>query len=328
MTITISLPADENGYLDRSCPRQECGAFFKVMDDDWDGHVSDDAAFCPKCGAKDDPDEFHTPAQWAYIEQRARAHVEKQLDQALARAARQTRPQRISSGFFDITMDVSYRRRPMAFSLPPVAHNVLRQDLQCEKCGCRWSVIGTGYFCPACKHNSVLRDFDSTVATALNVVDRIEDIKEAVAKSSDADAAADVAQQLVENQVENLFSAFQRLSEALFCELPNATSFRFDPNLFQRLDDASDLWHRATGRSYNTYLTEAEFDELKAMMQRRHKLTHKQGIVDQRYVDQSGDHSYAVGQRLVIKETQVKSLAATIKRVAGGLRQTAKAVTK
>ena len=328
MTISISLPVDEKGYLDRRCPHQECGVFFKVMDDDWEDHVTDEAAYCPRCGAEDDPDEFHTPEQWAYMEQRARDYVSQQLDHALARAARRTRPRRISSGFFDITMDVSYRPTPTVFSLPPVAHEVLRRDLQCEKCECRWSVVGTGYFCPACKHNSVLRDFDSTVATAINVVDRIEDIKEAVAKGSDADAAADVGQQLVEDQIENLFSAFQRLSEALFCELPNAASFRFDLNLFQRLDDASNLWHDATGRSYSTHLSGQELDELRAMMQRRHKLTHKQGMVDQRYLDQSGDPSYSVGQRLVIKEHQVRSLAAIIKKLSGGLRGTVEATNK
>lgn len=327
ITINISLPVDEKGYLDRRCPHQECGVFFKVMDDDWDDHVSDEAAFCPKCGAKDEPDGFHTPSQAAYIERRARDYVSQQLDQALGRAARRTRPRRISSGLFDITMDVSYRPTPTIFSLSPVAHEVLRQDIQCEKCGCRWSVVGTGYFCPACKHNSVLRDFDSTVATAINVVDRIEDIREAVAKGSDSDAAADVAQQLVEDQVENLFSAFQRLSEALFCEIPNAASFRFDHNLFQRLDDASDLWHDATGRSYSAHLSGTELDEVRAMMQRRHKLTHKQGMVDQRYVDQSGDTSYAVGQRLVINEAQVRSLAAIIQKLAGGLRETVEIAT-
>ena len=327
MEVTISMPLDDKGYFDRRCPHQECEVLFKVMFDDWEDLVSDDAEYCPKCGAKDDPDEFYTPEQWEYIEQSAEAHVGDQLGQALTRAAGQTRPQRISSGFFDITMDVSYHPSPMVLSLPPVARSVLRQDLQCEKCGCRWSVIGTGYFCPACKHNSVLYDFDSTMATAIDVVDGIEAIKKAVAKSSGDDAAADVARQLVKDQVENLFSAFQRLSEALFCELPNATSFRFNLNLFQRLDDASDLWHCATGQRYSTYLSETELDEMKVMMQRRHKLAHTQGIVDQRYADQSGDHSYAVGQRLVIRETQVRSLAAIIKKLAKGLRETVEAST-
>ena len=35
---------------------------------------------------------------------------------------------------------------------------------------------------------------------------------------------------------------------------------------------------------------------MRAKMQRRHKLSHNQGMVDQSYVDQSGDDSYAVGQ--------------------------------
>ena len=298
------------------------------MDDDWDDHTSEGAAYCPKCGAKDDRDEFLTPEQGAYIEQYAREYVSNHLNQVLTRAAGRTMPRTISSGLFDITMSVSHRARPMVFPLPPIAHDVLRQDIQCDRCGCRWSIIGTGYFCPACKHNSVLRDFDSTVATALNVVDRIADIKEAVAKKSDVDVAESVAQVLVEDQIENFFSAFQRLSEALFDELPNATSFRFDLNIFQRLDDASDLWRRATGRSYSTYLSENELDEMRTMMQRRHKLSHNQGIVDQRYVDQSGDDSYAVGQRLVIKEPHVRSLATIVKKLAEGLRETVSAANK
>ena len=60
MTISISLPVDEKGYLDRRCPHQECGVFFKALSADWEDHISDDAACCTKCGAKDDPDEFHT----------------------------------------------------------------------------------------------------------------------------------------------------------------------------------------------------------------------------------------------------------------------------
>ena len=322
MIMTIWLPVDEKGYLDRRCPHQECGVFFKVMDDDWKNHVPDETAYCPKCGTKAEPEGFNTPAQNAYIEQRAREYVSKKLNQAFTRATRRTRPLSISSGFFDITMNLSFQPTPPTFSLPPDTHEVLRQDLQCEECGCRWSVVGTGYFCPACKHNSVLRDFGSAVTTAIKVVDSIRDLEEAVAKSSDADTAADVVQQVVENQVENLFAAFQRLSEALFRKLPNAKSFHFDLNLFQRLDDASSLWHQATGQGYDTYLSKAEFDELRAMMQRRHKLTHNQGMVDQRYLDHSGDHSYAVGQRLVITETQVRSLATIIEILTEGLRQT------
>jgi len=43
-------------------------------------------------------------------------------------------------------------------------------------------------------------------------------------------------------------------------------------------------------------------------------------MVDQRYVDKSGDRSYAVGQRLVISVQQVQRLAAIITKLVGGLR--------
>ena len=324
--ITIDMPLDEKGYFDRKCPHEQCGALFKVMFDDWGDKVSDGEAYCPKCGTRADPDEFYTAEQNAYIEQSAEEYLSDQLDQAFSQAARRTKPRRISSGLFDITMGVSYKASPITISLPPIAHDVLRQDIRCEPCGCRWSVVGTGYFCPACRHNSVLRDFDSTVDTILNVLDRLEDIKAAVAKKSDIDVAVNVEQLLVEDQVENLVSAFQRLSEALFCELPNATSFPFDPNLFQRIDDASDLWCRATGRSYSAHLSAGELEEMKAMVQRRHKLSHNQGMVDQRYVDKSGDLSYEVGQRLVIRAAHVRSLAKSTVKLANGLRETVTAV--
>jgi len=43
-------------------------------------------------------------------------------------------------------------------------------------------------------------------------------------------------------------------------------------------------------------------------------LGHKQGIVDQPYIDRSGDTNYAVGQRLVIREQDVLELVDVVNR--------------
>jgi hypothetical protein len=45
---------------------------------------------------------------------------------------------------------------------------------------------------------------------------------------------------------------------------------------------------------------------LETMIQRRHKLGHCQGIVDQRYIEKSGDTSYGIGQRLLISRELVE----------------------
>lgn len=46
---TVSLPLDEEGYLDRECPSQECQFLFKIHAEDWKGICRDEEVFCPLC---------------------------------------------------------------------------------------------------------------------------------------------------------------------------------------------------------------------------------------------------------------------------------------
>ena len=256
--IPIRLPLDHKGYLDRRCLHRECAADFKVMFEDWREKVPDEAAFCPKCGNRTAPQEFNTPSQRQYVQQTAKVYAAKQVQGALRRAAGRTRPRTIGGGLFSIQMSVSHKPGALPVVLPIEAEDVLRQDFQCDVCGCRYSTIGAGYFCPACGHNSAIKDFERTVATTLKAVDALDDIRTSLAAKYDADAAADVGQQILEDQVENLITAFQRVTEALFQRLPNAASSPVDQNLFQRLDDASSIWHQATGTDYASLLSPPE----------------------------------------------------------------------
>ena len=149
-------------------------------------------------------------------------------------------------------------------------------------------------------------------------------VREALAKVSNPETAEDAIRQLREDQFSRLVGAFERLSEALFYQLPNATSHPKKGNVFQRVGDGSKLWHAASGQGYDWHLTAHELDILAQRFQQRHILGHKQGIVDERYTDQSGDKSYIEGQRLVIRAHDVLELADLVQRLAAGLRQTVK----
>jgi hypothetical protein len=93
-------------------------------------------------------------------------------------------------------------------------------------------------------------------------------------------------------------------------------------NVFQRIDDASNLWREATGKGYDDWLTEGELRDLKILFQKRHLLAHTEGIVDQRYLAQTGDTSYHLDQRIVVKEPDVLSLTNLIEKVAAGMKAT------
>lgn len=320
VSVRIDMPLDDKGYFDRKCPHSECNAEFKVLFDNWRDKVPDEKAVCPKCGAGASPTDFNTPWQTSYIEDFGRDYMAQRLNEAFGRAARRTPRKTISGGLFNISMDVSYKagRRPVV--LPPSAADALRQDLTCDDCSCRYSTIGAGFFCPACGSNSPLRDFDRTIEMARKTVAGLEAITLAIKGLHDADLAANFEQQLLEDQVENLVTAFQRGIEGLFDKQPRAATFKRDANLFQRLADGSALWKQASGSAYEDILTASEMDQLKIMIHRRHKIGHCQGIIDAKYVSQSGDHAYAVGQRLVTTERHVLELTNTLEKLFAGLK--------
>ena len=318
VTISIDLPLDEKGYLDRLCSQQECGSNFKVLDADWDDKVSDKAAYCPKCGGARPADEFNNPEQQKYIEQVGEAYVAKQLNAMTARAVKNTRPTKISGGLIDLSMSVSYKADPIRTPVPMEASESLRQDFVCENCECRYSTLGAGYFCPACGNNSAVQDFEQTIATTLTAVDLSGHVKATITQHSDADKAEDIHQQMLEDQVENLVTVLQRVTEAMFDQVPN----RPDPpfNVFQRIDQASSLWKTTVGVGYQEILDNRELIFLKTMVQRRHKIGHTQGIVDDQYVQHSGDRNYSEGQKLIVAEQDVRELARVVVKLIDGLK--------
>jgi len=77
----------------------------------------------------------------------------------------------------------------------------------------------------------------------------------------------------------------------------------------------SDLWKAEIGHSYVDLIGQAKLDQLKIYFQQRHLLAHQQGIVDQDYIDRSGDKTYATGQRLLIRDSVVREFADVIEEL-------------
>lgn len=50
MEIFVPIKADEEGYLDKECPSDNCLFQFKVFEEDWSKKSKEDSAFCPLCG--------------------------------------------------------------------------------------------------------------------------------------------------------------------------------------------------------------------------------------------------------------------------------------
>lgn len=322
ISIEVSIPTDEDGYLDRECPNKVCEAPFKVLLDDWEEKVRDEEVFCPVCGHSAPSDRWFTKKQLKYLEKAAVSAFLPLLDAEMKRMVRDFNRSMPKGGLISISM--SYKRSRPPVLVPPKAAELMQQRYVCESCGCQYAAIGAAFFCPACGHNSARTALAETLAT----IRRLPKVRAALEAPLDRDAAANAYRLILEESMGKLVAAFQRFAEATFEALPNAGDFNPRRNLFQNLLESSDLWEKAIGVRYEAMLSPNEWDELQRFFQQRHLLAHKNGIVDEDYLRKTGDRQYRPGQRLVIKETDVMHFTDLVEKLATALRDACAGMSK
>ena len=308
--ISVDVVLDDDGYYDRTCPAPGCGNLFKVLFEDWRDKVPDEVAFCAICGEEAEPSDFNSEEQQEYFNAQALAHVTGQLDDVFRRAT----PRRESHGFIEMTLTYQPGARPIV--VPAEAAPGLTQRSACEVCGCRYASLGAAFFCPACGHNSARTTFTGALATvraSMDLADRLPTLMD------DRDAATDVARHLAEDGLVRLWSSFQRFAEASYVATPASAKAPARRNAFQNLDESNRLWGGAIRKTYADFLDQPENADLVRLVQARHVLAHRDGLVDAEYVARSGDARYKVGQRLVVTAAEVRSLAALVEKLAAGV---------
>lgn len=308
-TISVSLPSDEDGYFDRECPSTEYQFAFKIHEDDWRDKVRDEEVFCPFCRHAAESDSWWTQEQIKHAESIVESRIQGSIDHAMRRDADRWNRRQPRNSFITMTMQVDDRPRHVPL---PSAAEAMQLKIACPECDCRYAVVGAAFFCPACGHNAAEQVFSQSTTAIVNALDLLGGIREA---APDQDTAETTARLLIENGLLQAVTAFQRFAEALYARYPSARTAR--RNAFQSLAEGSDLWFAATGHRYSDYLTASELDAITRHFQRRHLLAHTQGIVDDDYIKKTGDTTYRVGQRLVIRESSLRDGVVLIRRLAG-----------
>jgi hypothetical protein len=318
VTIQVPIETDEDGYYDRRCPSDACQADFKVLLQDWKDKVQDEQVFCPVCRHEAPSSEWSTPKQQKYLRAVATAHVQKVISQALKQDAQRFNRQH-KKGFVQLSMH--YRPSSIPVAVPPEAADVMQQKFVCENCACTYACIGAAFFCPACGHNSALSTLSQTLATVRQVIDSLPTLRNLLSETYNIDLAENTIRHTLEDSIARLVGAFQRFTETLFDNLPNQTNFKRRKNVFQNLEESSKLWQKAKNIGYKQLLSKHDYDELQILFQKRHVLAHRDGIVDQEYIDKTGDRTYCIGQRLVIRDKDILRLADLIEKLTNNLQK-------
>ncbi|MEA3250598.1 MAG: hypothetical protein U9Q35_03310 [Pseudomonadota bacterium] len=312
--VSTEIQADEKGYIDKQCPAEECEFIFKVNEQDWGDVFKDEAVWCPMCRHEAPADQWFTKAQVEYAHEEALAVVQGKINNALRSGARKFNRQQPKNSFVSMSMKVSggsYRTH----TIPAKAAELMQLEIQCEECSSRFAVVGSAYFCPGCGHNSVTRTFSDSLRKIQAKKDNVDLVRKTLSDSVGADEAELTCRSMLETCISDGVVAFQKYCEGLYSQFGNAPF-----NAFQRLDQASSLWEQAIQKRFGDWLTDEELTKLSILYQKRHLLAHNEGIVDERYIERSGDSTYKAGQRIVIREHDIEFLVTALRKLSEGIK--------
>lgn len=316
-SVSIEIETDKKGYIDKQCPSKDCEFIFKVNKEDWSNIFRDKAVWCPFCRYEAPADQWFTFEQVEHAQSEALAVVQGKIHNALKSGAQKFNRGQPRDSFISMSMKVQGGRK-RTFAIPAKAAEAMQLEIQCEKCNSRFAVIGSAYFCPACGHNSVLRTFSDSLRKIKAKRESVSIIKEALRTASGADDAELICRSVIETCISDGVVAFQKYCGDLYLNYGQPPF-----NAFQRLDQGSQLWKEAIGKEYINWITSEEFSRLQVLYQRRHLLSHNEGIVDEKYLEKSRDTKYVVGQRIIVSATDIDDLLSILEKLSNGLEEEA-----
>lgn len=302
--VNVPIPTDERGLLGRECPVSECLGYFKVKSGT--GLTGSGLkCHCPYCGHTADPNSFWTKEQIEY----AKSVVVQQFADAVRKDLKQFEFDHSARGPFGI--GISMKLQPGA--LPPLRHyreKQLETDVVCDRCTLEYAVFGLFAYCPDCGiHNS------------LQVLQRnLELVEKQLALAATVENE-ELARHLVEDGLENCVSAFDGFGrETCRVRAPRSQDPARAAKLsFQNLGGAASSIQALFGVDLASTVDAVTWSRMVRAFNKRHLLAHRSGVIDERYVQSSGDAMAVVGRRVSITPAEVTEVAATLAALGAAL---------
>lgn len=315
-SFTVTFKADEDGFIGRECPNDECGQYFKIdtdtfpeqandaaveeEDEDEQGHLS-----CPYCGHEDDLTEFTTAAQMEY----AQSVVYQKVFGAVVRDLKKLEFDIKPKGMFGIGISMKLKPSPT----PPLRYyseKDLETEVVCDSCRFRFTIYGVFGYCPCCRSHNSLQSLDKSLAVAEKLLDR---------------AAAEVERELQKQVIGDALSKAVAACDGFgrcICELHSAKATdpkRVERLSFQNLAGARKNVLELFGFDFAGSISIGDWELVCRAFQKRHLLAHSMGVVDDEYAAKANDPAATVGRKVRISIEEVQQAAKTIRLLGRGL---------
>ena len=137
-----------------------------------------------------------------------------------------------------------------------------------------------------------------------------------MSKKYNADSAESMCRSMLESSIGDMISAFQKFAS---CKCEELSKPPPRVNDFQIVKKGSQLFEEETGKKYSDWLSAEELAFMELMFQKRHLIEHNNGMVDQIYLNKSGDCNYTLGQRIVVKEADAHFLLDILRKLGSSI---------
>ena len=287
--------------MGRECPAADCEGYFKVKPGI--GLSGPDLqCHCPYCGHSDIPDSFWTKEQVEYAKSIALREVADAISADLKSLEFDIKPK----GHFGIGVSAKLQRgQPV-----PIRHyreQTLETNVTCHHCSLEYAVFGVFGFCPHCKEHNSLTILDGNfelIAKQLELATTLSD--------------SNLERHLIEDALENCVSAFDafareavriRSSVSANPSQSHAISFQNLPLAVSRLQSLFGVDLKAVTNRNDWNIAHCSF-------MKRHLLAHRAGVIDQKYLDETGEPQELLGRRVSVKASDVKMLVPVLSGIA------------
>ena len=300
-SVSISIPADDDGFTGRECPRAECEGYFKIELGTGLKGV-DIPCHCPYCDHTAGHDHFWTKAQIEY----AKSVVMRKVTDALHKDLKELEFDYKPEGAFGIgiSMKVSPHR------LTPIhkfREKKLETEIVCASCTLRYAVYGVFAFCPDCGQHNSSQIFDKN----------LELVEKMLGLAAGADDK-DVSERLIENALEDCVSAFDGFGREI-CRVHAEKAInpiRAEKVSFQDLRGAQKKLSALFDIDLSDGITAQEWEEVTRGFQKRNLLSHKMGVIDKAYIRKTDDINAVVGRKVTLASSDVREVARIVGKLA------------
>lgn len=238
-SIGVSMPVGDDGLSPCVCPADKEHRFKAAV---LPGEGDSDTIFCPYCGHSGSVTQF-MPAQMARaraaMEQAAAQYMHAELDKMLGNAFGRF-PRSTGSG---ISFSYTPARPPSPRPIPTFEVEPTRRSMQCIDCQEQFAVYSLAMFCPACGRLAPAQQLAELIKVERERLDSFDHLDDQTRRTFIENG---VVSTTYEATIKNGFTALETYLKDSFAR--KATSVQKAPptGMFQRLDDANDL--------YRTYL--------------------------------------------------------------------------